>query len=70
MQPALLPLDAYGDGLGRAATVLRASAFELLRASTGRRSTAQIAAYDWAGPPRVEVVVMPIFVPSATDFSG
>lgn len=26
MQPALLPLDAYGDGLGRAATVLRANA--------------------------------------------
>ena len=42
--------ETFGDDAP--ATTLRASAFELLRAATGRRSTAQIAAFGWDGPPR------------------
>jgi uncharacterized protein (TIGR03083 family) len=58
----------YGDGAP--GTTIRTSAFELIRASTGRRSADQIEAFDWDGPPRVDVVVMAIFVPRATDFLG
>jgi hypothetical protein len=60
--------ETFGDD--PPATTLRVSAFELLRAATGRRSAAQIAAYDWDGPAHPEIVVMPIFVPRAEDFSG
>jgi uncharacterized protein (TIGR03083 family) len=37
--------------------------FELIRASTGRRSVDQIAAWGWDGDPRVDLLVMPIFTP-------
>jgi uncharacterized protein (TIGR03083 family) len=60
--------ETFGDD--PPAVTLRTSAFEVLRASTGRRSTTQIAAYDWDGPARPEIVVMPIFVPRAEDFDG
>ena len=60
--------ETYGDG--EPATTLGASAFELLRAATGRRSAAQIDAFDWNGPPRPEVVVMIIFTPRGEDFHG
>jgi hypothetical protein len=60
--------ETFGDGTP--ATTLRANAFELLRAATGRRSTRQITAYDWDGPVHPEVVVMPIFVPRTEDFDG
>jgi uncharacterized protein (TIGR03083 family) len=64
--------DLWGETFGDdpPSTTLRTSAFELLRASTGRRSAAQIAAYDWDGTVRVAIVVMPIFVPRAEDFDG
>ncbi|MGZ4797417.1 MAG: hypothetical protein ACXV8T_16130, partial [Acidimicrobiia bacterium] len=58
----------FGDG--EPGTTLRTSAFELLRAATGRRSTRQIEAWDWDGPARVDAVVMVIFVPRPEDFSG
>ncbi len=49
------------------AAVLRTSRFELLRAMSGRRSAAQLAAYQWSGDARPELVVLGIFVPRATD---
>ncbi len=58
----------YGEGAP--ATTLRVPAFELLRAATGRRSAEQIEAFGWDGPTRVDVVVLRIFTPRTTDFSG
>lgn len=58
----------FGDG--DATTTLRTSAFEILRAATGRRSAAQIAAYEWEGPARTDVVVLAIFTPRPDDFTG
>lgn len=58
----------FGDG--EAAHTLRAPAFEILRAATGRRSTAQIAAFDWSGDPHPELVVLGIFTARAEDFDG
>lgn len=58
----------FGDG--EPTTTLRTSAFEVLRAATGRRSEAQIAAYEWDGPARTDVVVLSIFSPRPDDFSG
>jgi uncharacterized protein (TIGR03083 family) len=60
--------ETFGDE--PPATTLRVSAFEVLRAATGRRSEAQIAAFGWLGTAHPEVVVMPIFVPRAEDFTG
>jgi uncharacterized protein (TIGR03083 family) len=60
--------ETFGDD--PPAVTLRANAFEVLRAATGRRSTAQIEAYAWDGPARPEIVLMPIFVPRAQDFTG
>jgi len=60
--------ETFGDDAPD--VTLRTSAFEVLRAATGRRSTAQIAAYGWDGTARPEIVVMPIFVPRAEDFTG
>ncbi len=60
--------QTYGDG--DPASTLRVSAFELMRGSTGRRSRAQIDAWEWTGTPRPELVVMPIFVPRAEFFDG
>jgi uncharacterized protein (TIGR03083 family) len=60
--------ETFGDGVPD--TTLRADAFELLRAATGRRSTAQIAAFGWDGPAHPEIVVMPIFVPRPEDYDG
>ncbi len=51
-------------------TTLRTSAFEVLRAATGRRSVAQIEAYEWDGPPCTDVVVLAIFTPRDQDFAG
>jgi hypothetical protein len=43
--------------------------FEVIRALTGRRSAAQMAAYDWAGEPLPEQLTLrPMFTPRATDF--
>ncbi len=60
--------ETFGDDPPSA--TLRTSAFEVLRAATGRRSAARIAAYEWDGPARPEIVVMPIFVPRMDDFAG
>jgi uncharacterized protein (TIGR03083 family) len=60
--------ETFGDD--PPAATLRANAFELLRAATGRRSADQIAAFSWDGPAHPELVVMPIFVPRPEDFDG
>lgn len=57
-------------GGGEPTTVLRTSAFELLRAATGRRSADQIDALDWDGTPHPEMVVLAIFVARGEDFDG
>ena len=59
----------YGDD-GEPTSTLRVSAFELMRGSTGRRSQAQLDGWEWIGPARNELVVMPIFAPRADDFDG
>lgn len=49
-------------GAGEPAATVRADRFELVRASTGRRSASEIAAYDWDPEPDVALlVVAPIF---------
>ncbi len=58
----------YGES--EPTSTLRVSAFELMRGSTGRRSQAQLDAWEWIGPARGELVVMPIFTARATDFDG
>lgn len=60
--------QTFGDD--EPTTTLRVDAFELLRGSTGRRSTAQITAWEWNGTPRPELVVMEIFHSRAADFDG
>jgi uncharacterized protein (TIGR03083 family) len=42
---------AFTAGIGEPAASVRASEFELFRALCGRRSRAQVAAYDWSGDP-------------------
>jgi uncharacterized protein (TIGR03083 family) len=58
----------YGDD--EPALVLRTSAFELLRAATGRRSTEQITAFDWSGEPQPHLVPLAIFHARSEDFDG
>jgi len=50
-------------GPGAPTATCRTTRFELVRASTGRRSAEQIAAWEWDGEPRPDLIVMPIFVP-------
>ena len=54
-------------GEGDPSTTLRTSRFEVFRAVTGRRSVAQVRAYDWDPAPRPEWLVLEIFTPRATD---
>lgn len=53
----------YTFGSGPPTETCATSRFDFVRASTGRRSVEQIAAWDWDGEPRPELLVMPIFVP-------
>jgi hypothetical protein len=53
--------DTFGSGEHSARC--RTSRFELVRAATGRRSVAQITAWDWEGDPRPDLLVLPIFTP-------
>ncbi len=48
-------------------TSLRTSRFEIFRAVTGRRSVAQMLAYDWNPTPRPDLLTLSIFQPRATD---
>src|SRR5262245_37983537 len=64
-----LALD-LGDGStnGEAPVSVRAPAFEYARAGVGRRSRAQIRAWDWAGDdPDPYVDQIPVFAPRAHD---
>jgi hypothetical protein len=54
-------------GTGDPATTLRTSYFEVFRAVTGRRSRAQLLAYDWDPEPRPDQIVGTIFRPRATE---
>jgi uncharacterized protein (TIGR03083 family) len=53
----------YTFGNGPPTETCATSRFDFVRASTGRRSVEQIAAWDWDGEPRPELLVMPIFAP-------
>lgn len=50
-------------GVGEPAATVRTTRFEIVRASVGRRSYDQIAAWDWEGDPRAESVVLARFAP-------
>ena len=55
-------------GEGEATASLRATRFEIIRAAVGRRSTAQIASWDWEGTALPESVVIGMFAPTrSTD---
>lgn len=55
-------------GRGPAATTLRVSRYEFIRAITGRRSRHQIEAFDWEGEPRVDdLFFTDLFRPSPAD---
>lgn len=54
-------------GEGEPLATVTAPAFELLRALIGRRSVAQIRAYEWEGDPEPFVGLLPIFPAAATD---
>jgi uncharacterized protein (TIGR03083 family) len=49
------------------AASLRTSHFEVFRSTTGRRSLAQMLAYDWDPSPRPDLLTLGIFEPRATD---
>jgi uncharacterized protein (TIGR03083 family) len=53
----------YTFGSGEPSETCATSRFDFVRASTGRRSVEQIAAWDWDGELRPDLLVMPIFVP-------
>ena len=53
----------YTFGSGPATETCATNRFDFVRASTGRRSVEQIAAWDWDGEPRPDLLVMPIFTP-------
>jgi uncharacterized protein (TIGR03083 family) len=55
-------------GTGDPRVALRVDRFELLRAMTGRRSLAQMAAYDWGGPPQAALLILGPFSPRGADF--
>lgn len=63
-------LWSHTFGTDEPTTTLRTSAFEVLRAATGRRSEAQIASYAWDGPARADLVVLAIFSPRPNAFTG
>lgn len=72
LRPAIHLVTEAGEadilGPPAAATTLRVSRFEFLRAITGRRSRRQIEALDWEGSPRVDdLVVNDFFRPSPVD---
>lgn len=66
-----LVLHADGEvkpvGSGEPRTAVRTSRFEVVRALTGRRSRAQVEAYEWDGEPRPEALVFGIFSLRADD---
>ena len=61
--------DVVVTGDGDPTTTVRLSRFELFRAATGRRSLAQVCAYDWEPEPRPEylIVATTLFRPRTTD---
>jgi hypothetical protein len=54
-------------GTGTPATGLRATRFELMRALAGRRSRAQVDAWDWDGPARTDDIARDPFSPTPHD---
>jgi hypothetical protein len=62
--PAARFVTEHGDevaGRGEPRVTVRASRFELIRATTGRRTAAEIAGYGWDPAPDVSVLVGGIF---------
>jgi len=68
--PALLVRHEAGEKLlgdGEPGAWLTTTRFEVLRATTGRRTLAEIRAYEWAGDARPELLVITsMFAPRAT----
>ncbi len=55
----------YTFGGGEISATCATTRFEFARASTGRRSVEQIAAWEWDGELRSDLIVMPIFSAAA-----
>jgi uncharacterized protein (TIGR03083 family) len=71
-QRAALNLVADGIprrvGVGEAASSVQTSRFELLRAMSGRRSTAQVTGWAWYGPADPgRILLAPFFHPASVD---
>lgn len=68
LAPLSVELDGVQQGSVDAALVLRGTAFEILRACTGRRSRSQIQAMDWTGDPTGHIELISSYgAPSADD---
>ncbi len=60
-------LDGEQQGPADVDVVLRGTAFEILRACTGRRSRSQIEAMDWSGDPSEHIEMISSYGPPSTD---
>jgi uncharacterized protein (TIGR03083 family) len=58
-----------GGGDAAPTTTLTAEPYELFRMAFGRRSVAQMRAYDWQGDPAPYVPLLTVFPPSRADLS-
>ena len=52
---------------GPPTATLRIAPYELARVVLGRRSRAQMAAYDWEGDSAPYVAMLPVFTPPEND---
>ncbi|MGQ0824190.1 MAG: maleylpyruvate isomerase N-terminal domain-containing protein [Actinomycetota bacterium] len=71
--PALRFVTEAGEalgGIGEAIATVTASRFEIIRALTGRRTAAEVAAYKWEPPqPPETLLVAPMFMLRATSLN-
>ncbi len=67
LAPLAVELDGNRQGPDDATLVLRGTAFEVLRACTGRRSRSQIQAMDWTGDPTDHIEMVSSYGPPSAD---
>ncbi len=66
LAPLALELDGVRQGPDTADLVLSGTAFEILRACTGRRSRSQIEAMDWTGEPTSHIDLISSYGPPSS----
>jgi uncharacterized protein (TIGR03083 family) len=59
----------FTAGSGDPVTTLDVDPYEFWRAALGRRSTAQMAGWNWSGDPAPYLKAIPVFGPTATDIT-